>query len=215
MPSARRHDAVCEAAICYTGRHPRPGAHQIQPELLRRDGVGAGADGRAHPRHQGHGRPLQAVRGVRAGEGSARGRRRAGALPHARHQRHSGSQRAPCRRRRRRHRRRGAGVDERHDEPAVSEFSGGCAAAHGARQRARSGRAGPAERLLVDRARSLLSLRRRTACARRPTCITTRCPAGSSRICASRPRGSVSRRAGARWPMPMRPPTACWATSSR
>jgi pyruvate carboxylase len=52
-------------------RHPRSQAHEVQPEVLREDGQGAGAHGDAHPGHQGHGRVVQAVRGLRAGEGAA------------------------------------------------------------------------------------------------------------------------------------------------
>ena len=52
-------------------------------------------------------------------------------------------------------------VDERHDEPAVPELARRGAAPHAARQRARSGRARPAERLLGRRARALLSVRGR------------------------------------------------------
>ena len=53
-------------------RHPRPEAHQVQPEVLRELAKELVEDGHAHPGHQGHGRPVQAVRGVRAGEGAAR-----------------------------------------------------------------------------------------------------------------------------------------------
>ena len=40
-------------------------ATEVQPEVLRRAGQGAGEGRRAHPGHQGHGRPVQAVRRAR------------------------------------------------------------------------------------------------------------------------------------------------------
>ena len=43
-------------------RHSRSEARQVFARLLREDGEGARAHGRAHPRHQGHGGPVQAVR---------------------------------------------------------------------------------------------------------------------------------------------------------
>ena len=89
---------------------------------------------------QGHGRAVQAVRGERAGEGAARGSRRADPLPHARHERHQRRQRAARGRGRRRHRRRGDRVDERHDQPAEPELARRGAAPHRARHRPRPGR---------------------------------------------------------------------------
>ncbi len=59
----RKHGGICEAAICYTGDILDPKTAKVQPEVLRRSGQGAGEDGRAHPGHQGHGRPVQALRG--------------------------------------------------------------------------------------------------------------------------------------------------------
>ena len=69
------------------GRHPRSAAAEVRPEVLRRTGQRTGEDGRPHPGHQGHGRPVQAVRGRAAGEDAEAGNRHSDPLPHARHQR--------------------------------------------------------------------------------------------------------------------------------
>ena len=92
----RRGDALRGRHLLHR-RHPRPGADQVRPRLLRRDGQGAG-EARGQPdRHQGHGRPLQAVRGREAGQGPARGGRHPDPLPHPRHRRRPGRER-PARR---------------------------------------------------------------------------------------------------------------------
>ena len=60
---AQDTDAICEAAICYTGDILDPEARRsTRSKYYVKHGQGAGADGRAHPRHQGHGRPVQALR---------------------------------------------------------------------------------------------------------------------------------------------------------
>ena len=43
-------------------RHPRSEARQVLAEVLREAREGTGEDGRAHPRHQGHGRPVPSLR---------------------------------------------------------------------------------------------------------------------------------------------------------
>ena len=63
MEAVLETGALCEAAICYTGDILDPKRHEVRPEVLRRAGQGTGEDGRAHPGHQGHGRPVQALRG--------------------------------------------------------------------------------------------------------------------------------------------------------
>jgi Pyruvate carboxylase len=45
-------------------RPVRPGAAEVQPEVLRRFGEAAGEGRRPHPRHQGHGRRLPPARGA-------------------------------------------------------------------------------------------------------------------------------------------------------
>ena len=50
------HDAHLRGRDLLHRRHPRPEAHEVQPEVLREAGQGAGEDGHAHPGHQGHGR---------------------------------------------------------------------------------------------------------------------------------------------------------------
>ena len=60
------------------GRHSRSEARQVLARVLRPNGEGTGAHGRARPRDQGHGRPVQAVRGRETG---ARRCARRSALP--------------------------------------------------------------------------------------------------------------------------------------
>ena len=67
MDAVLETGALCEAAICYTGDILDPSRPKYNLELLRRSGQGAGEDGCAHPGHQGHGRPVQALRGRDAG----------------------------------------------------------------------------------------------------------------------------------------------------
>ena len=59
MEAVRETHAVCEAAICYTGDILDPNALQVLAGLLCQDGEGTRADGRAHPRDQGHGGPCR------------------------------------------------------------------------------------------------------------------------------------------------------------
>ena len=76
-------------------RHSRSEARQIFAEVLRQAGEGTGEDGRALPRHQGHGRPVPAVRRrpvlVKALKDEIG---IPDPFPHARHQRHRGGVRA-------------------------------------------------------------------------------------------------------------------------
>ena len=85
---ARRRDAICEAAICYTGDILDPERDEVLAEVLRRAWRRSWRRMGAHILHQGHGRPVQAVRRGEAGEGAARGDRHPDPFPHARHQRH-------------------------------------------------------------------------------------------------------------------------------
>ena len=64
-------------------RHLRYGAAEIQPQVLRRSGAATGKGRRAHHRHQGHGRCLQAARRARTGAGAETRSRPAAALPYA------------------------------------------------------------------------------------------------------------------------------------
>ena len=86
IEAVRETGMLCEAAICYTGDILDPEPHEVQPEVLRRPGQGTGEAGGEHPGHQGHGRPVQALRGrscwcstLQAGD------RHPDPLPHARH----------------------------------------------------------------------------------------------------------------------------------
>ena len=101
---------LCEAAICYTGNLSSPQRDQVHARLLPQDGPRAEGRRHTHPRHQGHGRPLPAERGIHAGEGAQGRAQTTRAFPHARHVRHRGGERAGgggrrLRCRRRRHRR--------------------------------------------------------------------------------------------------------------
>ena len=64
MEAVQDTHAICEAAICYTGDILDPKRDEIFAEVLRQAGEGTGEDGRAYPGDQGHGGPVQAVRGV-------------------------------------------------------------------------------------------------------------------------------------------------------
>ncbi len=63
--------AVCEAAICYTGDMLDASRPKYSLRILRFDGQATGKAGRAFPRDQRHGRPLQALRRSEAREGAA------------------------------------------------------------------------------------------------------------------------------------------------
>jgi pyruvate carboxylase len=92
--------SVCEAAICYTGDILDPRRDKYSLAVLRPHGQGAGAHGRAHAGHQGHGRavpPYAAEKLVKA----LRQESASHPLPYARHQRHQCSLDAEGRRRRR------------------------------------------------------------------------------------------------------------------
>ena len=67
MEAVRESGAHLRSGHLLHRRHPRSEAAEVRPEVLRRAGQGAGEDGRPHAGHQGHGRPVQAVRGRAAG----------------------------------------------------------------------------------------------------------------------------------------------------
>ena len=71
IEAVRDTGMLCEAAVCYTGDILDPKRDQVQPQLLRRPGEGAGEARRQPARHQGHGRPVQALRGPGAGARAA------------------------------------------------------------------------------------------------------------------------------------------------
>ena len=116
-------------------RHPRPEAAEIQPDVLRRPGQGTGEAGRQPAGHQGHGRPVQAVRRPAAGASAEAGNRHADPLPHARFRRRPDGVAADGGRGGRGHRRCGHGAAVRHDQPAELERPGRGAALHAARHR--------------------------------------------------------------------------------
>ena len=132
---AARRASVCEAAICYTGDILDPQRDKYPLQLLRAPGQGTGANGRAYPGHQGYGRACASLTPPRSWSGRCAKRSAADPFPHARHQRHqrrfhpqgggSGRGRRRCRR----------SFDERHHQPAESEFGGRRARAHAARHR--------------------------------------------------------------------------------
>ena len=121
---ATKRTRICEAAICYTGDILDPEAHEIFAEILREAGEGAGADGRAHPGDQGHGRAcagrtrrMQLVKALQGGN------RHSDPLPHARHERHQCRLHPARERRGRGHRRSRDRFDERSHQPAESELA--------------------------------------------------------------------------------------------
>ena len=138
-------DAVLRDGQAVRGGHllhrqsERPAREEVHARLLPE--AGARAEGRrhAHPGHQGHGGPVPAARRLRAGEGAEGGDRPAGALPHARHERHRRGQRAGGHRRRRGRRRWRDGCDERPDLAAESRLDRRGAALRPARYGRRSG----------------------------------------------------------------------------
>ena len=93
IEAVRESGALCEAAICYTGDILDPKRTKYDLKYYVEHGEGAGAARRQPHRHQGHGRPLQALRGREAGQGAPRGGRPADPLPHPRHRRRPGGQR--------------------------------------------------------------------------------------------------------------------------
>ena len=115
LEAVREAGALCEAAICYTGDILDPSRTKYDLDVLRRPGQGAGEARRQPDRDQGHGRPVQAGGRRTADQGPARGGRRADPLPHARHRRSTGGQRAARSGRRPRYRRRRGRVDGRAD----------------------------------------------------------------------------------------------------
>ena len=104
------------------GRHLRPVAGQVRPRLLRPHGEGARGRRRAHPRHQGHGRPLQATGSSHACVSAPGGGRHPDPLPHPRHGRGRRGGGAGGGRGGGRRGRRGHGPDER---PHVAAEHGG------------------------------------------------------------------------------------------
>ena len=78
-------DAICEAAICYTGDILDPKRDKYTLNYYVESGEGAGEARHAHPRDQGHGRAAEAVRREEArARRFATGGRPADPLPHAR-----------------------------------------------------------------------------------------------------------------------------------
>ena len=172
---------------------------EVHARLLPRDGPQAEGRRHAHPRHQGHGGPLPAQRGVHAGEG-AQGRAQATrAFPHARHVRH---RRGECargggrrlRRRRRRHRR-----DVGLHVAAESRLHHRSAALQRPRIPASTTAPCAPSRCTGSRCARTTSRSRATCARARPRCTCTRCPAGNTRISRSRRAPSASTiRAGPR-----------------
>ena len=164
-----------------------------------RHGQGAGRDGHAHPRHQGHGRAVQAVRGVRAGEGAARRSRTcrststrttpAASTPAASCGRPTPASTSPTR--------RIASMSGMTSQPCLNCIVAALRHTR-ARHRPRSDGARRPQPLLGGGPRAVLPVRGRAARRRRPTSTSTRCPAGSTPTSGSRPRASASRAAGRR-----------------
>ncbi len=82
MEAVRKNGAVCEAAICYTGDILDPKRDKYPLKYYRRYGEGAGAHGRPHPRHQGHGGAAQALCRREADQGAEAGDRHSDSPAH-------------------------------------------------------------------------------------------------------------------------------------
>ena len=161
MEAVRKTAKICEAVRLLHRRHSRSAARQVFAAVLRQDGQGAGAHGRARARHQGYGRPVQAIRGRKAGERAAAGNRDPHPFPHARYQRRQCGFRIEGSRGGRRRGRRGHRIDERRHQPAQPQFDGGRITAHSARQRPRSRCVESLRGLLGNRADLLCAVRYR------------------------------------------------------
>ena len=85
---------LCEAAICYTGNLSSAPRTKYTLDYYLEMGRELESRGHAHPRHQGHGRAVPAESRIHAGQGAQGGDRDPRALPHARHARHRGGERA-------------------------------------------------------------------------------------------------------------------------
>ncbi len=162
MEAVQETHAICEAAICYTGDILDPARSEMLAEAYYvGHGEEAGADGRALPRDQGHGRPLPPLRRAGAGQGAEGRDRHSHPFPHARHQRDQrgldpAGERRGCGR-------RGPGdrLDERLDFAAESQLGRRRAPEHPARDGPGYRHAQPVFRLLGAGSQFLRALRHR------------------------------------------------------
>ena len=88
MEAVRETDASLRGGDLLHRRHPRSEAAQVLARSITSRWRGSWSGWARTSWHQGHGGPVQAVRGRQAGQGAARGGRAADPFPHARHQRH-------------------------------------------------------------------------------------------------------------------------------
>ena len=184
---ARNRRASAKPAICYTGDILDPEPAEVRPQVLRRAGEGAREDGRAHPGHQGHGRLVQAVR--RRASWSRRSSRKSAFRSTSTRTTRAAVQAASILKAAE------AGLDIA--DGAMAPMSGGTSqpnlntlSKRCASRRATTGLDGAALDAIwpITGRQSASSTRRSKAPCRPPTpiSISTRCPAGSTRISTSR-----------------------------
>ncbi len=94
IDAVRETGAICEAAICYTGDLSDPNCTKYDLKYYVRMARKLEDGRRACARHQRHGGTVPAARSGNAGARIARRGRVCRSLPHARHQRHFGGERA-------------------------------------------------------------------------------------------------------------------------
>ena len=181
---AARRDAICEAAICYTGDILDPKRAKYSLKYYVELAKELEKHGRAHPRHQGHGRPVQAATPRDKLVKALQARRSASRSTSTRTTPAASTRRRILQRRRRRRRHRRRAPSPRcpacTSQPNLNSIVAALAA-HAARHRPRPRRAQRVLRLLGGGARVL---RARSTPRRRPappTSTCTRCPAASTR----------------------------------
>ena len=155
MDAVLESGAICEAAICYTGDILDPTQDEVRPRLLRgRSRASSRRPARTCSGIKDMAGLLQARGGAAAGARAARGGGHPDPLPHPRHQRRVGGQRARGSRGGSRRRRRRDGPHERPDLPAQPGGDRRGAAQHRARHRPAARAARPGGHLLAGGARA-------------------------------------------------------------
>ena len=193
IEAVREHGHAVRGGHLLHRRHPRSAADQVQPEVLRRPGQGAG-EARAPTCWPSRTWPACASRTRPSCWCERCGRKSACRSTSTRTTRAGGQigVAAAGGRGGRGHRRCGDGAVFRHDQPAEPERAGRGAALHAARHRPRLRAAAGDGGLLGGGAATIIApFETRPARAAAPTSIATRCRAASTRTCISRPRRSA------------------------
>ena len=184
-------------------RHQRRETRQVFAEILHRESEGSREDGRAHPRHQGHGRPLQTARRPQARHRAQAGNRHPHPFPHPRHLRPQRRLRARRLQRRRGHRGPRHRLDVRLHLAAEPQL--GCPPRSPKPSAIRASISIRSTNSPIIGKRSSVSTNPSTP--RRapapPKSMNTKCPAANTPTSASRPTPWASATAGAKSPAPM------------